>query len=105
MPTDEEALNRIRMVEANQQALIHVGDEGIRRRDKMPYYLIYQPDRECLVLELSAEEVIATAGEHEGFLTSIEDSDPATWGGQALLIKGEIVVPKPAEIVKTWKVD
>jgi len=41
------------------------------------------------------------------FLAALERRDPAEWGGRkpctALIIKGEIVVPKVKQRIKEWK--
>lgn len=58
----------------------------------MPYFIIAQFDRDCTVRQVPEAEIKSVLAEYdEPFLGKYEGEDPATWGEQPLLIKGEVV--------------
>jgi len=78
----------------------------------MSYFLIYQDDEEATVkrvTEKELKEMLKEMIENEEeviFLKKIESTDPAYWEENAyLLIKGEIIVPKPKEVVTEYEID
>jgi hypothetical protein len=60
---------------------------------------ITQHDRESLVKSISNGEY-----KNATFINSVPGVDPQYWGGQVLVIKGEIVVPKPKEVVMEYDI-
>lgn len=76
------------------------------------YFVIHNSDGATSVEYMSKEEIIKRITPEDGctyygitdFLKTIEDSDTNYWGNNILIIKGEIVVPKPAEIVKAYEI-
>jgi hypothetical protein len=76
----------------------------------MSYFLIYQFDTEATVRQVTKEELEAALAEgaySEGFLDKLSSDvdDPASWGERVLLIKGEIIVPQPVDIIRKWSVE
>jgi len=81
----------------------------------MPYFIISNSDGDTSVDPVTKEELIKRItpeeGEGEnyygncGFLSKIDDIDTNYWGDNILIIKGEIIAPRPKEIVKTFDVE
>lgn len=78
----------------------------------MSYFLIYQNDKEATVkkvTEKELQEMLKEMVENEEeviFISKIESTDPAYWEENAsLLIKGEIIVPKPKKFVTKYEID
>lgn len=74
----------------------------------LDYFLIYQFDTDCTVRRISKDEIeqgLENDDFPDGFLSQVKDNDPATWGGQALLVKGEIIIPQTKEVVRKWSVE
>ena len=78
------------------------------------YFIITtDEDGECRVTKCSAAQIEKEVSDHSaegdsdgGFASSLPaNSDTATWGGLTIIIKGEIVKPKPAVTVKSWRVE
>ncbi len=58
--------------------------------------------------ELERELERAAKAEKDGeparkFSSTVPGADPAYWDGKRILIKGEIVVPRPREVVEVWE--
>ena len=71
------------------------------------YFLVSQFDTDAEVRRLTKEQLIESLNDGnypDGFLSKLEDKDPATWEMKSLLIKGEIVVPVPKQVVEEWEV-
>ena len=74
----------------------------------MKYYVIFQFDTEATVRVFNAEELIEWLADNGyEFLTEsdvLAQSDPATWGDNAILIiKGEAIFPEAEERVTRYK--
>ena len=77
----------------------------------MPYFVIHNFEGETDVEQISREELKnRLTGDdesyygQEGFLSKIKETDTNYWGRNLLIIKGEIVVPKPIKIVEAFEV-
>ena len=74
----------------------------------MSYFLIYQHDKEARVKQVTKKEIKEILDEEEAIFIKpkIEDTDPAYWGENAyLLIKGEVIVPKPKKVVTEYEIE
>lgn len=67
---------------------------------------VEQVDKETLVDRIKPEEgeKFCYYGE-VGFMDKIKDNDTNYWGNNILIIKGEIISPKPKKVVETYEVD
>ena len=71
--------------------------------------MITNSDGDTRVSQHSAEEIQSLLNEEDapGWLTNamteITDPDTNYWGGKVLIIKGEIVTPKPIEHIVSWE--
>jgi len=65
---------------------------------------IEQVSEEELLNRIRPEDVACYYG-RVGFLEVIEESDTNYWGDNILIIKGEIVTPKPKKVVETFEID
>ena len=86
----------------------------------MSYFVIYNSEGETSVEQISKEiltkrlQAEANAndsnfdaeyyGKDIEFLSEIKDTDTNYWGDVILIIKGEIVVPEPVDVVKEYKI-
>jgi hypothetical protein len=80
----------------------------------MPYFVIHNSEGETCINQLSKEQLlkrikpeVGEKGGHYGevgFLPKIEESDTNYWGDNILIIKGDIIVPKPIEVVKEYEI-
>lgn len=76
------------------------------------YFVIHNSEGDTRVEKMGKEELVRRITPEDGctyygvtdFLKAIEDTDTNYWGNNILIIKGEIVVPKPAEIVKAYEI-
>ena len=81
----------------------------------MSYFIIRNSGGDTRVDQVSKEELLKRIQPEEdeercyygriGFLGKIEDSDTNYWGDNILIIKGEIVTPKPKIVIETFDVD
>lgn len=72
------------------------------------YFLIYNSDGDTHVLPITRQQLLErlNAGEFEdGFMDKIRDTDTNLWSEKCLLIKGEIITPKPVQTVTEYMVD
>ena len=63
----------------------------------MKYFVVLNVEGDTIVNEVSKDELIRRLGEgsyNEGFVEELTYSDTDCWNDKALIIKGEIVVPK-----------
>jgi len=77
----------------------------------MTYFVIDNSDGDTYVRQMTRTQVEQMLvewdemGEQAGeFLSEVPEADTNYWGGKTLIIKGEIVIPKPVETVTTWEV-
>jgi|1185.fasta_scaffold254923_3 hypothetical protein len=73
----------------------------------MSYFLIsVSEDGDVGMHKMDAAALAKHLNETTGskFATSIPDTDLMRWGDYELIIKGEIVVPTPREMVTKWEV-
>ena len=77
----------------------------------MPYFVIHNFEGETGVDQISKQELIERLKNNdssyygqEGFLEEIKDPDTNYWGRNLLIIKGEIIMPKPIEVVNEYEV-
>ena len=79
----------------------------------MKYFVIYNGDGDTTVSQLSKEELVSRITPDEdgegyygkvGFLKSIEEKDTNYWGDNILIIKGEIVIPEPKNVIKSFDI-
>lgn len=69
------------------------------------YYSIQNTDGETMIHvydKHEIEEVLQETGEE--CLEFIPDHDTNYWGGKRVIIKGEVVVPKPVKVVTQFEV-
>lgn len=71
----------------------------------MTYFLISNGDGDTYVQQYTQEELLERISHDEGFLKEIKDCDTNYWGGVPLIIKGEIVIPRPIETVTKLTID
>ena len=74
----------------------------------MAYFLIYNSDGDTYVREVAIEQTLReyANGEMSGdFAAMLPDTDTSCWGDNMVLIKGEIVTPKPVQVVTQYEVD
>ena len=75
------------------------------------YFVIYQTDTDASVIPYEDKKSLLSdinVGNYEdlGFLKELPDSaSPAEWGPNAIVIKGEIVVPKEKTVVKEYDIE
>jgi len=69
------------------------------------YFVIYNSDGETSVRKYSEEELLKRIddGDLKGFVSAIPDPDTNYWGDSVLIIKGEIISPKPIEVVTKYQ--
>ena len=72
------------------------------------YFVIHNSDGETTVEKMSKEKLLERINdEHYGkveFIDGIGNNDTNYWGDDILIIRGEIVVPKPKKIVETYDI-
>lgn len=76
---------------------------------KMPYYLIFcDEDGDVSVEEYIKPDLLKALQDEDygpiGFIDKLGDNDPQYWGNNALIIKGEIVKPKPKTVFKELEI-
>lgn len=86
------------------------GDNGTSRVGELMYYVISASPDGIYVNQYTKEELeksLADPDEYGGQnilpVLSKSDSDPNTWGNSILIIKGEVVIPKPIQVVKRFE--
>lgn len=79
----------------------------------MPYFIISNSDGDTHVSQCTKEQVIRIVQEQTdpdevenpiAFISEIENTDTNYWKNGILIIKGEIVTPKPVKIVTAWDI-
>ena len=73
------------------------------------YFTIHcSEDGDVRVHQDSKEELLQKITEHyygdSEFFSSLQGTDPQEWGDKLLIIKGEIVVPKPKKIIEKYEI-
>lgn len=73
------------------------------------YFIISNNDGDTYIETATKEQITKRLeekyyGEEPMFKSDIERSDTNYWGDNILIIKGEIVVPKPKKVVETFEV-
>jgi hypothetical protein len=79
----------------------------------MPYFIIHNSDGDTTVEQVDKETLIKYLQPEEGgcyygkvgFLNKIADTDTNYWGDNILIIKGEIVTPRPKQVVLSIDID
>jgi len=74
------------------------------------YFVVYQDDKEsttlCFNSKKELSEFIDEYDDEKPTFVALEElqeqRDPAYWHG-LLIIKGDVVTPKPKEVVKEWE--
>lgn len=74
----------------------------------MAYFVIHQSEDDLRIERLDAAALLRRLNEGDwygtDFLQKIESHDMHEWSaGDTLIIKGDIVVPKPVQVVKEWE--
>lgn len=74
------------------------------------YFTISNSDGDTYVYEATKESLLKELDEGDlsidEILTEIpESNDTNYWGGKTLIIKGEIVVPKPVTVVEKYELE
>lgn len=78
----------------------------------MAYFVIYQGEDDLVMEQLDAAELNKRLNDNEypttewgmTFAKKIPWADMSEWAiGTLLIIKGDIVVPKPVQVVKEWE--
>lgn len=77
----------------------------------MTYFVVFGSEDGTQVREVKEADISFFLSENgwndfkSGFGSSFNERDPNYWPEKTcLVIRGEIVVPKPVEVVKEWKV-
>ncbi len=60
-------------------------------------------DKQKLLVDMM--EWVENGDEFVSHIDELENGNPAEWGMKRLIIKGNIVVPKPKKIVETFEID
>lgn len=73
------------------------------------YFVIHNGEGDTTVTEFTKEKLIKALednnwGEGIEALTTIKERDTNYWGGRILIIKGNIVTPKPVETVVRYDI-
>jgi hypothetical protein len=82
--------------------------------DEPKYYWIEcSEDGDVRVSSYTKDELERVLGDPEtndpdgrrtsGLALAVPGSDPMYWNGKSIIIKGEIVVPKPRDVVQKWE--
>jgi len=79
---------------------------------KKEYFVISNSDGDTTIEHLTKVELIERLGNDEesnywgaeGFVEDLSTNDTNYWGNSILVIKGEIVIPKPKTVVETYEV-
>lgn len=72
------------------------------------YFLIYNSDGDTHVVPMTRQQLLARLNDGEfgnGFMAKVQDTDTGLWSDRCLLIKGEIVTPKPVQTVTEYAID
>ena len=76
------------------------------------YIIISNSDGDTRIGQVSKPELLDRLsnledwyGQNTGFIKDLNEGDTNYWGSNIAIIKGELVVPKPATVVKTYEVD
>lgn len=69
----------------------------------MAYFLIYASDDGGRVRWLNPDEVPEMLEEGEEFYDKLPDESDMNYWRKNLIVKGEVVSPKPVERVTTWE--
>lgn len=73
----------------------------------MAYFVIHQSEDDLRIEQLDAATLNARLNEDwygDDFMRGIRSTDMHEWSaGDTLIIKGDIVVPKPVQVVKEWE--
>ena len=81
--------------------------------EKKEYFVISNMDGDTIVQHLTKEELLNALGSDEesnefgpdlGFIENLKKGDTNEWGYNILIIKGEIVIPKPKKIITAFDV-
>lgn len=71
------------------------------------YFVIGNPGGDTYVRAMTKDQLkkeMLTIMNAHGVLDELDDQDTGMWGGKVLIIKGEMVVPKPVNTVIEWEV-
>lgn len=81
----------------------------------MSYFIISNSDGNTTVEQVDKNTLLERIQPEEGeeccyygrvgFLNEINEGDTDYWGDNILIIKGEIVTPKPKKVIETFEVD
>ena len=81
----------------------------------MSYFIISNSDGDTTVQQVSKDELLKRIQPDDGedccyygcvgFLEAIKEADTNYWGENILIIKGEIVTPKPKRVIETFEID
>ena len=79
---------------------------------KKEYFVISNSDGDTRIEHLTKEELIEQLGSDgesnswgaEGFVENLKENDTNSWGPTILIIKGEIVIPKPKTTITSYEV-
>ena len=76
----------------------------------MAYFLIENSEGDVTCEVLTKAEVLERFDEDDwgpppDYATAVPDSNLNRWGGKAVLIKGEVIVPKPVQRITEWTLD
>jgi len=71
------------------------------------YFIIHNGDGDTNVDVLTREELTKRLNEEYygdvGFLREITEKDTNYWGDALLIIKGEIIIPKPVKVIEEYE--
>ncbi len=77
------------------------------------YFIISNSDGDTTVNQMNKQELVEALSNDEGeegtsywgavdFVKNLNENDTNYWGGDILIIKGNIVVPKPKEVITSY---
>ena len=73
----------------------------------MTYFLIYSSEDGISVTPYKKDdllEVLKENREYYEYVSDLSEHDPEYWEGNVLIIKGEIITPKPIKVVEEYEV-
>ena len=67
------------------------------------YFVISNSDGDTRVRQLTKSELLSELEDGLEYSSVIKDHDPNYWGYESIIIKGEIITPRPVEKIVTYE--
>lgn len=73
------------------------------------YIVVSNSDGDLRFEQVEKEELLERVADNyygtKEFVMNLKESDPNYWGDKIMIIKGEVVVPKPKKIIDSFDID